>query len=178
MDSLFHFLFPLIAVFAARIHLKHGIPTILGLAFIAVFIDLDIFLIHRASLHNLFITLLLPVILVILAFKFGKEDHRQLTIAIFLFLISHVILDLFNEGAVALFYPLTLQVFSINAELSVLQGTLISSNGIGLLLYFGIILLCLFLEQIDFFILKKHDSLKKALKNALKTEKRKIKRNI
>ena len=36
MDSLFHFIFPIIAALAARVHIKHPIRNILIAAFLAV----------------------------------------------------------------------------------------------------------------------------------------------
>jgi membrane-bound metal-dependent hydrolase YbcI (DUF457 family) len=173
MDSLFHFLFSLIAVFAARIHIKHGIPTLLLLAVISVFVDVDHFIgMPRAGFHNLFVTLLFPIILIIFAFRFGREYHRQVSIALLLFLFSHTILDLFMEGKVALFYPLTLQTFSINFSFYALgRYMLISSNSIGLVIYFCVILLCFFLEEIDSFILKKHEGFKEAIRDVFSRKK-------
>jgi membrane-bound metal-dependent hydrolase YbcI (DUF457 family) len=179
MDSLFHFIFPLIAAVAARIHVKHRIETVLGLSLAAVLIDLDVFFIHHATLHNLFITALLPLILILLAFKFEnpkKTKYKTITIALFLFLVSHPILDMFTEGGIQLFYPLSTQLYNFEFGWSLGYGYVVSAAGIGLTIYFILILLVLFLE--DFISYYKKEPVKKALFDTIKKEERKIKKEL
>lgn len=182
MDTLFHFVFPLIAASAARVHVRHGIPTLLLMAFLAALIDIDHFIgITRGTLHNLFVVLLLPAVLLILAFRYGKEYHRQISIMLLLFLFSHVILDMFQEGSVALLYPLTTAKFSIMfsvAAPTAAGGLLISSASIGLLIYFGMIAFCFFLEEIDSFMLRKHEGFRKAFKDAARKEKKELRKGL
>jgi len=176
MDSLFHFLFPMIALLAARIRIKHSIPTIIGLSFLAVILDIDHFfgMASRGTFHNVFVTLVLPIIIIILAFKYGKETHRQIAIALLLVLFSHVILDFFSEGTVMLFYPLTTARFDIDFTIMFMGYGIVSSASIGLLIYFVILLMVLFLEEIDRFMIRKHESFKKAFFDAVRKEERKL----
>jgi hypothetical protein len=178
MDSLFHFIFPLIALLAAHVKFrKHRLVTVLGLAVAAVLIDMDVFFgsLHRALFHNIFVTVAFPLVLVFLSFRYGLERHRQTSIALLIVLSSHLILDLFSEGIVYMLYPLSLQGFSL-ASVSMLPGYgyFLSTSSIGLLIYFAMLSGCFFLEDIDFFILKKHLSFRYALKYALKKEEEKL----
>ena len=179
MDSLFHFIFPLIALLAARVRFrKHSIPTIMAVVSVAVLIDVDHYfgMVPRGTFHNLFITLFLPLGLLYLSFRYGVEKHRQISIALLIVLTSHVILDMFSEGAVYLFYPLSMQAFSLAAfYLTTPEGYyLVSSSSIGLLVYFAMLSGCFFLEDIDFFILKKKIKFRYALKYALKKEEKNL----
>lgn len=140
MDSLFHFVFPLIIALAARVHLKHGLLWVLGLSLAAVLLDLDVFFVHRATLHNLFVTLLLPAILVAFAFQYEKRGnkYKTLSLLLLLFLLSHTILDMGTESGVQLLYPFTDQVYQFSGGVSVGlpigSGYLVSGLGISLLL--------------------------------------------
>lgn len=155
MDSLFHFVFPLIAALAARIHMKHGVPAVLAMAFSAVLIDIDHWMgLPGAMFHNLFFTLAVPFTILSITYTWGGETERQASMCLLLFLFSHTILDLFSEGTVALFYPITGMQFGINFKLSRGGYDIITSSGIGLLIYFAIILLCFFLQEIDKYMVK------------------------
>ena len=92
MDTVFHFVFPLIVALGARIHIKHGIEYVLGLAVISVLLDIDHFVgVPRGTLHNGFIVILLPIIAIILAFKYEKVGikWKSMSVASLLFLSSH-----------------------------------------------------------------------------------------
>jgi membrane-bound metal-dependent hydrolase YbcI (DUF457 family) len=180
MDTLFHFLFPVITSLAAKVHVKHKIRNILLAGALTVLIDLDHFIgLERATFHNIFITILLPVILILFTFSLkAKYSLKGFSILLLLFLSSHTILDLFS-GGVALFYPLSDRYYSINFGVtipiptrfppSIIEGYVISSIGLGLLFYFLIILLpCLFLDDIIEIMEKKHESFRKALKDFFK----------
>jgi membrane-bound metal-dependent hydrolase YbcI (DUF457 family) len=156
MDSLFHFIFPLMAALAARIHMKHGIPAVLLMASTAVLIDLDHFIPGGAGavFHNLFFTLVIPFTMLSIAYARGSGTQRQAAMCLLLFLFSHTVLDLFSGGTVALFYPITGQQFAINFSVAWGGYEIISASGIGLLLYFSILLMCFFLQEIDRRIVK------------------------
>ena len=166
------------ALLAARVKFNsHKLITIVGLSAAAVLIDLDVFFgpLHRGLFHNVFVTVLLPVSLLALSFRYGLERHRQVSIALLIVLSSHVILDMFSEGVVYLFYPLSMQGFSLMAAgMLPGYGSLVSTSSIGLLIYFAMLSGCFFLEDIDFFILKKHISFRYALKYALKKEEKNL----
>lgn len=174
MDSLFHFLFPVITALAAKVHVKHRLRYILIAGALTILIDLDHFIgIERATFHNVFITLLLPIILIFLAFSFKtKYNFKGFSILLLIFLSSHLVLDLFS-GSIALFYPFSSNYFSFGFDVKipleskfVSEGYLISSLGVGILIYFIMIFLpCLFLDDIIEIMEKKHESFRKALRD-------------
>jgi len=178
MDPLFHFIFPIIIAVAAKIHVNHKIRNILIAGILSVLIDLDHFIgLERATFHNIFITLLLPILFVILAFSFkSKYNLKGFSIILLIFLSSHLFLDIFSEGPIALFYPISNNYYTFDFNLMIplesrftTQGYLISTLGVGILLYFIIIFLpCLFLDDIIEIMERKHESFKKALKDISK----------
>ena len=183
MDSVFHFIFPLIIALAARVHLKHGMLWVLGLALATVLIDLDVFFVHRATFHNLFVTLLLPAVLVAFAVQYEKigSKYKTLSLLLLLFLFSHTILDMGTEAGVQLLYPFTDQVYQFTGGISVGlpagEGYLISGLGISLLLYFFLLLLVLFVEDfVKYF--EKDRNVEKALKDTIRKEEKKLKRQL
>jgi hypothetical protein len=155
MDVLFHFIFPLMAALAARIHMKHGVIAVIIMALSAVLIDVDYVLgVPGAMFHNLFFTLCVPFTILSIMYAWGGEMERQASMCLLLFLFSHTILDMFSGGSVALFYPITGQMFSINFSLSWGAYEVISASGIGLLIYFSLLLACFFLQDIDKYLVK------------------------
>jgi len=178
MDTLFHFLFPVITALAAKVHIKHKIRNILIVGVLTVLIDLDHFVgVERATFHNIFITLLLPIIIVLLAFSFKTNySFKGFSILLLIFLSSHLFLDLF-AGSVALFYPFSSNYYGFNFNIMIpiksnfvpegyLEAYLISSLGVGILIYFIMIFLpCLFLDDIIEIMEKKHESFRKALRD-------------
>jgi len=175
MDTIFHFLFPVITALAAKVHVKHELRDILIAGAFTVLIDLDHFIgVERATFHNIFITLLLPIIIVLLAFSFKtKYDFKGFSILLLIFLSSHLILDVFSEGPIAIFYPISDSYYKFDFNIIiplesnfVSEGYLISTLGIGILIYFIMIFLpCLFLDDIIEIMEKKHESFRKALKD-------------
>jgi len=189
MDTLFHFIFPIIAALAARLNIKHPIRSILGTAFIALLIDIDHFIgLDRATFHNIFVTILIPVILLFLAFHLKLNRYtKKFLFILLIFLSSHLFLDLFppptsggyigiiEDEGVSLFYPLSTTQYEINFDVKIplktssspytVEGYLISSLGFGMLLYFIIILIpCLFLDDIIELAERKQEKLRKASK--------------
>jgi hypothetical protein len=194
MDSLFHFVFPIIAALAARLNIRHQIKTILSLAVLTVLMDLDHIspIYERALLHNVFITLLIPLILIFLSFHFRLDRHKKAALLLLLiFLSSHVVLDLFevwnSQGigirqdmpgrvGVALFYPLSSVRYSIDFNIPTpsivpIGGDtyIATSAGVGILFYFAAIIVpCLFLDDIIEISERKHERLRKAAKDFFK----------
>jgi len=178
MDSLFHFIFPIIAALAAKVHVKHEIRNILIVGVLAVLIDIDHFIgVERATFHNIFVTVLIPIIIIILAFSLRvRYSLKGFSILLLIFLSSHTFLDLFSGSpGVALFYPISNTYYSLEFGItvpmttkfvpSVIEGYVISSLGLGILIYLIIIILpCLFLDDIIETMEKKHESFRKALK--------------
>ena len=186
MDSLFHFVFPIIAALAARINIKHMVRTILAAAFLTVLVDLDHFIgLERVALHNVFITILIPLILLSFSFYFKlSRNYKNFFFLLLIFLSSHLFLDMFSSPAfgngigieegigIALFYPLSNARYSIDFNMKVTtriglpyEGYIVSTLGFGLLLYFTAILLpCLFLDDIMDIAERHHEKLVKAAK--------------
>ncbi len=183
MDSVFHFIFPLIIALAARVHLKHGLLWVLGLSLATVLLDLDVFFVHRATFHNLFVTLLLPAVLVALAFQYEKRGtkYKTLSLLLLLFLFSHTILDMGTESGVQLLYPFSDQVYQFTGGVSVNlpagEGYLLSGLGISLMLYFFLLLLVLFAEDFVKFFMKDRN-IETALKDTIRKEEKKLKRQL
>jgi membrane-bound metal-dependent hydrolase YbcI (DUF457 family) len=183
MDSVFHLIFPLIIALAARVHLKHGLGWILGLAMTTVLLDLDVFFIHRATFHTLFVVLLLPAVLAALAFQYERRGnkYKTLSLLLLLFLLSHTILDMGTEAGVQLLYPFTDQVYQFTGGISVSlpagEGYLISGLGISLLLYFFLLLLVLFIEDFVRYF-EKDRNVERALKDTIRKEEKKLKRQL
>lgn len=183
MDSVFHFIFPLIIALAARIHLRHGIAWVLGMALATVLLDLDVFFIHRATFHNLFLVLLLPIALSFIAFKCEKRGtkYKTLSLVLLLFLFSHTILDMGTEAGVQLLYPLSDQVYQFTGGISVDlppgPGYLVSGLGVSLLVYFFLLLLVLFAEDFARFFMR-DKSIEKALEDTIQKEKKRLKKEL
>ena len=175
MDSLFHFIFPIIAALAAKVHIKHPVRNILLAACLAVFVDIDhLFGIPRVTTTNIFLLVLIPLIFVFYAFSKKKSYNlKGLSILILIFLSSHLFLDLFT-GGVGLFYPLTDAIYAINFDIPFFwtnyagvgyEGLIVSSLGVGISLYFILIILpCMFLDEIIVIMEKKHKKFWKAVK--------------
>ena len=175
MDSLFHFIFPIIAALAARVHIKHPIRNILIAGVLAVLADVDHFIgIPRATTTNIFVLFFIPMLFVIYAFSRNKSYNlKGLSILIFIFLSSHLFLDIFT-GGVALFYPITTTFYHINFNIPLLwsniqgmqfEGLVASSLGVGISLFFILIIIpCFYLDE----IIKKGEKHDKKLKKKIK----------
>lgn len=178
MDTLFHFLFPIIAALAARIHVKQKLQGIIILVILTILLDADHFIgLERATFHNIFLTILIPILLIILSFELkGKYHVKGFYVILLVFLSSHAILDIFTEPGVALLYPFSNEYYRIEFSIPVAipsqstsTGFLVSSGGVGLLIYTLLILLpCLFLDEIIEIMERRHESFRKAFKDLTK----------
>jgi membrane-bound metal-dependent hydrolase YbcI (DUF457 family) len=175
-DSLFHFLFPVICALAVRVHVKHPVRNILLAGFLTVLIDLD----HlsflgpaRGLLHNMFVTTIIPYILVVLTFYFRRSyQEKGFAILLSVFLPSHTFLDLAFGGGVMLFYPFSQVLYSLNFNLAVAEGYLVSAAGLALLFYFvSIIAPLYFLDRLIEKSEKQHETIRKAFKELFKPKK-------
>lgn len=118
MSSLFnHAFIPIVILLIFSGKLKIDQIKILSLSFFGILPDIDMFMFHRASLHNIFI-LVIPA----LAFIF---INREIFGIISFYLASHIILDIFN-GGVFLLYPFYDNTFFIRAELDSGINTVLS----------------------------------------------------
>lgn len=185
MDTLFHFIFPLMAMMAARVKVKHVITVSIILAAAAASLDLDHFfgLVPRATFHNIFVTVLFPVILFLIFFKKKNKTYMHLSLILLLFLVSHPILDMFDEGGVELFYPISDQMydltkFSLNIPLPTGEKVyIISTAGVGLTIYFLLILSVIFIDDfLNYF--RKDKTAEYTFGKTLKKEEKKIEREL
>jgi len=187
-DVLFHFVFPLLALMIARIRFRHSLIIVFLLALSSALLDVDHFfgMLPRGTLHNIFVTLLFPLSLYIIALASEKKGmyYKNICLALLLVLFSHPMIDIFTGGAgVMLLYPISDQEFFFNTlRFGVplpngLTGYIISSNGIGLSIYTAMILTVIFVEDFNKRMMKfrKPD---KALLKTLKFEQKKIKREL
>ncbi len=171
---------------AARVKIKYKIRTMLLLASLAALIDVDHYfgLETRGTLHTIFVTAFIPLILFVLAMKYEKrrDYYKNVSLALFLVLLSHPIADYFTEGCVRFLYPITTDCYEFTGYLYATLPTgqnvyVISSAGIGLTIYFLMILGILFIE--DFLkLLKKDKHIEKAFVETVEEEERKIKREL
>lgn len=118
MSSLFNHIFiPLAILFIFSNRLKLDPKKIIILSFFGILPDMDIFLFHRASFHNIFV-LLIPLLIFIII-----KNRRDISGIICFYMISHVILDAFNGGAFLL-YPFYHKVFFVNIEVIFNHGSI------------------------------------------------------
>ena len=190
MDTLFHFVFPFFALMIARIKFKHRLPVAFMLAASTALLDVDHFfgLVSRGTLHNIFVTILFPISLFALAFLFEKKGTymKNISLTLLLFWASHPIADLFTGAApVKLLYPLSNQEFWLNnikilSPIAMHDGfvpSIVDSGGIGLSIFFLMILSAIFVE--DFVkILIRYRKPNRALQKTIELEEHKIEKEF
>lgn len=177
MDSLFHFIFSITGGAASGIHIKHNILTLLSLGFLATIIDIDHFFgVARGTLHNVFIVAVIPLALFFFFFMKKKRLYQNICLLVMIFLVGHIVADLFEQGGVMAFYPLSTKVYKIPTTWAVGVGEypagLISSNGIAITLYFLIIMTAAFVDDFTYFLEVKHEKPKKAFSHTIKKAKK------
>jgi len=117
MSSLFsHIFIPLAVLFIFSEKFKLDPKKIVILSFFGILPDIDIFLFHRASFHNIFI-LIVPILIYILT------RDKNFGIICF-YLTSHLVLDIFNGGIFSL-YPFYENVFYVRTEILFNQSNFI-----------------------------------------------------
>lgn len=173
MDTLFHFVFAFIAGMAVNVKLDHRPMMVAGVALSAVLIDIDhLFFAYPRALHSLFVTALVPLLLFYAAYRYenGTDSirYQSLSLLLFVMLIGHVVADLFNGGAIKLFYPLSTATFtapSWTVTVFAPQWELVSPDGVALAIYGGIIALAYYAEEFIFLVEKKQEAFGKALRH-------------
>ena len=157
MDTLFHFLFTLIALYAAKVHIRHHHLAPIVFAFIAMLPDADHFfgMVPRGTLHNMFVTVLFPLLLIFLAFRFEKYRTiwKKAAILLFLVLTGHVVLDFFTGNSVLFFYPVSNQPVNLNhfaywVTIGGQQYPVVSPDSAGVLIYSFILAGAFFLDEL------------------------------
>lgn len=176
MDSLFHFVLAIIACMAVGLHRKHGLRIIVLISFFAVLIDIDHFIFAgQKYLHNIWLIAIIPIILFFIAYwyehKQKKRSIRWQTYSLLLLvvMISHAVADYFSSEGLMLFYPFSKAVIMIPSWLAMqLPNTpyaIISQASIALLIGFVVILLAHFIEDFIYFVEKKQEPVKTAIKD-------------
>lgn len=170
MDPLWHLVFAILAAMAVGLHKKHGMRDIVLLAFIAMLIDVDhLFFAYPRALHNIFITVALPLSLFYVAFHYEKRTgsikFQSYALIMFIILVSHVISDMFYGNSIAFLYPLSTAAVSLpQISYSLFGYKLISPEGIALTVFVLIVALVYFVEDFIFWFEKKHKSRKAAIR--------------
>lgn len=114
MSSLFNHIFiPLAILLIFSGMLKLDPRKIIILSFFGILPDIDIFLFHRASFHNILIPIIFAIAFVLLK---NRKDRRETLSIISFYLISHIILDIFNGGTYLL-YPFYNNVIYARADI-------------------------------------------------------------
>lgn len=187
-DSLFHFVFPFLAIMATGIKMKHRIIVALILASLAVLLDIDHFfgMVARGTLHNVFVTLLLPFSLFLIALKFEKRGNfwKNIFLMTALVLFSHPMVDMFvGSAGVKILYPLSEESYLFNfikIPITLPDGfvaSIISSEGIGFSIFTLFIFGIIFVE--DFVnILTRSKRPDKAFEKTLEKEEKKIEKEF
>ncbi|MBI5159514.1 metal-dependent hydrolase [Candidatus Micrarchaeota archaeon] len=156
-DAGVHFLFVLLVLYAARVHVKHHFLAPFFYSFLALLPDADHFfgLVVRGTLHNIFFTFLLPLAFVVFAFTREKKGVvlRESAVIVFLVLFSHSLFDAFYGGPLYYFYPFSDYSVSFSElDFNIASGdnvyTAISSESIGLLLFAAVVSAVFLLEEI------------------------------
>ncbi|MBW2977512.1 metal-dependent hydrolase [Candidatus Woesearchaeota archaeon] len=173
MDSLFHFIFSITGGAASGIHTKHNVLTLLSLGFLATIIDIDHFFgTPRGTLHNLFLAAVIPLIFFLIFFMKKKRFYQNICLLIMIFLVGHVVADLFEQGGVMVFYPLSEKIYKIPGSWELGVGEypagLISTDGIAITLYFLIIMTAAFVDDFTYFLEVKHEKPRKAFARTIK----------
>lgn len=96
-STLTHIFIPIFILLIFSEQLKLSKRMIFALCIFAILPDLDMFIFHRAALHNIFV-LLIPI------FIYVFWNNIKLVCIMEFYILSHILLDLFNQG-VYLFYP-------------------------------------------------------------------------
>ena len=157
MDTLFHFLFTLIALYAARVHIKHHHLAPLAFAFMAIVPDIDHFfgMASRGTLHNIFVALFFPLLLILLAFRFERYRTvwKKASILLLLVLVGHPVLDFFTGNSVLFFYPLSSQPVNLTGfaywiNIGGQSYPLVSPDSAGVLIYSLILAGAFFLDEL------------------------------
>ncbi len=188
MDTLFHFVFPFFALMIARIKFKHRLPIAFLLAASTALLDIDHFspFVSRGTFHNIFFTLFLPLTVFALAFFFEKRSTyiKNISLTLALFWFSHPMADVFTGSApVLLFYPVSdMPVFlnSLRVPITLPSGvtaSIIDSGGIGLTIFFLMILSAIFVEDFVRFLMR-YRKPGRAFEKTVELEQKKIEKEL
>lgn len=124
-SSFSHIFIPMAILIMFSDKLKIDKKKIMTLSFISVLPDIDIFLLHRALFHNIFM-----IVIVLILIYFLIRDIEVFGITSF-YLISHLILDIFN-GGIFLLFPIYDGVFFSHIDLLFKDGIIMPTFNYGI----------------------------------------------
>ncbi|MFH0970943.1 MAG: metal-dependent hydrolase [Candidatus Micrarchaeota archaeon] len=183
MDSLFHFVFSIMAALALDLHKKHRLVFVLSAASFAVLIDFDHFLfidpLNPKPFHNIFVAIGLPLFLFYISYRkerehgFKSTEMQKFFLVVMAMLVGHLVGDMFYSAdyRVQLFYPLSHSSYSF-ADLPLPtpmeRYDFITSQGVALLFYSIVLLSILFTEDFIKWHEEKHEKTKKAINDVVR----------
>ncbi len=151
MDTLFHFSIVLFALVPLGLHKKYGWKVVLALAFTAILVDLDHFMMKDFKpLHNVFFMILLPLILFLIFYKLKNEKLQIFALLVLIVLSSHLAIDFFYaplRGAPLLFPFSATEYRFPQFTWEVPQGDIFSPRSLALVSGFSILMLAGFVDK-------------------------------
>lgn len=115
MEPLVHVLLPLLflLVFFPKLEKKY----VFGLLFLTILIDFDFLLghSHRYLFHNIFFVVLISL------FVYVLWDKKAFFVSLY-YLFSHLLIDIYHQGPVALLWPIYKKFFILTLEVLYLGG--------------------------------------------------------
>jgi membrane-bound metal-dependent hydrolase YbcI (DUF457 family) len=181
MDTLSHFVLSVLAGMAVGLHRKHKLTYVVLVSFLAVLIDVDHFLVplgyetYYRSMHNIFVAILLPFLLFLLAAYVERKSARYRLQTFFLLLTimltGHLIADML-ESPVKIFYPVSSMDVSLpNVSFEATESfssQVIGPRGIGMAAYAAIIMAGAIVHDTVYHRKKQGLSYAEALKHTMK----------
>lgn len=180
MDTLSHFVLAVFAGLVVCLHRERGLGLVVFAGFCSVLIDLDHFLVplgftgEYRLFHNVFFVFLLPCVLFLVSFFFGRGSFFGRLWVFFLLLCvmlsTHVVCDMVGE-CVPLFYPVwgggvSLPDVDVQAT-GDFDSTVVDSHGICLAVYALIVFIGVFVYDTFYHLRHKRLGLGDALRCAL-----------
>ncbi len=161
MDTLFHFTLAIVGAYILMdgLKIRYNFKILFLLSVISLSLDGISLLLHTTNVmrhdiplsHNIFLAIVLPLVIYV---TFPKKGLKDYSIIIMVLLVGHLVSDMitftdsngisvFNIYGPPLFFPLSDKLYLIPD----FKFKLISSAGIALTIYFGIIFLILKLKK-------------------------------
>lgn len=119
MKRITHKIFALgITMFMLKPSLLNVLPALLATIFGSLFPDFDIRFKHRRFLHNVFALTFIGILPLIMLENFFEVPSyiSLMSKAFFIGYFTHIMLDLFSKGGVALFWPLRTRRYRVTEE--------------------------------------------------------------
>jgi len=166
MDSLFHLAVSYLSGMAINPRLNHRPEEVLAVSILSVGIDIDHLLFsYPRAFHTVFIVLLLPSVLFYISYRYERNSesikYQTLSILLFVMLSAHLLVDLFFEGTIRPFYPVSsFELVAPQIEINAIRENwiVISSEGFLLTLNALVVSLGFFAEKFIYFFETQHET--------------------